>query len=242
MTFRSRPTDFDARFLRRLVGTKVTTFDDLDPQRPSAPSAVSRSWIITEKLGERAAYLSQEDVDRVVGSPMTVGKFLCHLEEDPTQIAFMRIYYQIPYTGTEDADLATLAQQVKRPQPRGELEAFRLLMRQGCSSVPRFLGYCRRTKEGHELVPGSFVEYLDIRAKFRVAFEEMLRCGVKPQSSRTSKIIYDKSTGNVRISGFRGVWPIVGKLQWSDNLYVAYGLARRREKGEWRDLPEKWEF
>ncbi|KAJ9193063.1 hypothetical protein DTO164E3_8028 [Paecilomyces variotii] len=266
MAFRSRPNDFDARFLRRLVGTKVTTFDDLDPQRPSAPSAVSRSWIITEKLGERASYLSQEDIDRVVGSPMTVGKFLCHLEEDPTQIAFMRIYYQIPYTGTEDADLATLAQQVKPPQPRGELEAFRLLMRQGCSSVPRFLGYCRRTQEEHELVPGGFVEYLvwqkvpgepltqeyfwsldphvreDIRAKFRVAFEEMLRCGVKPQSSRTSKIIYDKSTGNVRISGFRGVWPSVGKLQWSDNLYVAYGLARPRENGEWRDLPEKWEF
>lgn len=115
-------------------------------------------------------------------------------------------------------------------------------MRQGCSSVPRFLGYCRRTQEEHELVPGGFVEYLvwekvpgepltreyfwsldplvrqDIHAKFRVAFEsglrkpkiadrqnantinrEMLRCGVKPQSSRTSKIIYDKSTGNVYV-------------------------------------------
>lgn len=29
------------------------------------------------------------------GSAMTVGKFLCYLEEGPTQIAFMRIYYQI---------------------------------------------------------------------------------------------------------------------------------------------------
>jgi hypothetical protein len=45
-----------------------------------------------------------------VSSPMTVGRFMCHLEEDPTQIAFMRIYYQIPITRTEDTDLATLDQ------------------------------------------------------------------------------------------------------------------------------------
>lgn len=28
---------------------------------------------------------------------------------------------------------------------------------------------------------------------------EMLRCGVKPQESRISKIIYDQSTGNVYV-------------------------------------------
>lgn len=61
----------------------------------------------------------------------------------------------------------------------------------------------------------------------------------------TSRILYIFglfTNGFSRISGFRGVWPSVGKLQWSDNLYVAYGLARPRENGEWRDLPEKWEF
>jgi hypothetical protein len=132
-----------------------------------------------------------------VGSPMTVGKFLCHLEEDPTQIAFMRIYYQIPISGTEDADLATLAQQIQPPEVCGELEAFRLLMSQGCSSVPRFLGYCEKTQGEHDLVPGGYIKYLvwekvpgeplteeyfwsldplvreDVRAKFRVAFESV---------------------------------------------------------------------
>ncbi|CAG8903603.1 unnamed protein product [Penicillium egyptiacum] len=131
-----------------------------------------------------------------VGSPMTVGKFLCHLE-DPTQIAFMRIYYQIPITRTEDANLATLAQQIQPHEVCGELEAFRLLMSQGCSSVPRFLGYCEKTQGEHDLVPGGYVKYLvwekvpgeplteeffwsldplvreDIRAKFRVAFESV---------------------------------------------------------------------
>jgi hypothetical protein len=226
MVLPSSPSVFDARYLRRLVGTKVTTFYDLNPlEQPSAvspsasavspclqslplrplpfrslvhsPQGIGRSWIITEKLSERAVHLAQDDVDMGVGSPMTVGKFLCHLEEDPTQIAFMRIYYQIPITGTEDADLATLAQQIQPPEVCGELEAFRQLMSQGCSSVPRFLGYCEKTQGEHDLVPGGYVKYLvwekvpgdslteeffwsldplvreDIRAKFRVAYESV---------------------------------------------------------------------
>lgn len=126
---------------------------------------------------------------------MTVGKYLCCLEEDPPQIAFMRIYYQIPITGTEDADLATLTQQIQPPEVCGELEAFKLLMSQGCSSIPRFLGYCERQQGENELVPGGYAKYLvwekvpgdsltveyywtldpftrkDIREKFRAAFE-----------------------------------------------------------------------
>lgn len=142
MTLPSRPSDFDARILRRLVGTKITTLDDFDPlQQPSAvspsTSATSEtSWIITEKLSERAVHLTQGDVDMGVGSPMTVGKFLCHLEEDPTQIAFMQVYYQIPVSGTEDTNLATLTQQIQPQEVCGELETFRLLISQCCTSVP----------------------------------------------------------------------------------------------------------
>lgn len=213
MTLLSRPSVFDARFLRRLVGTKITTFYDFDPlQQPSAvslitaptfsfsgspPPVTGRAWIITEKLSERAVHLTQEDVDMGVGSPMTVGKYLCHLEEDPTQIAFMRIYYQIPVSGTENADLATLAQQIQPLEVCGELEMFRRLMSQGCNSVPRFLGYCQKAQGEHDLVPGGYAKYIiwekvpgepltkeyfwsldplvreDIRAKFRVAFESV---------------------------------------------------------------------
>lgn len=200
----SAPSDFDARFLRRLVGTKIiTTFDDFDPQKqPSAvsgspPPVTGRSWSITEKLWERAVHLTQEDVDMGVGSPMTVGKFLCHPEEDPTQIAFMRIYYQVPVSGTEDANLATLAQQVQPHEVCGELETFRLLMGQGYNSAPRFLGYCQKVQGEQDLVPGGDAKYIiwekvpgeplteehfwsldprvrqDIRVKVRVAFESV---------------------------------------------------------------------
>ncbi|KAJ5188270.1 hypothetical protein N7472_007284 [Penicillium cf. griseofulvum] len=298
MTLPSRQSDFDARLLRRLVGTKVTTFYDFDRlQQPSAvsssasaisPSAAPPSWSLPSS-GLALSYLAYyglirygpypfllwfapprerplEDVEMGVGSPITVGKFLCHLEEDPTQIAFMRIYYQIPITGTEDANLATLAQQIQPYEVCGELEAFRLLMSQGCSSVPRFLGYYEKKQEEHDLVPGGYIKYLvwekvpgeplteeffwsldplvreNIRAQFRIAFEEILRCGVKPQESRISKIIYDQSTGKVRISGFRRGWPIREKLQWSDTRYIAYMLAKRPDKRDWRSRPEEWEL
>ncbi|OOQ89115.1 hypothetical protein PEBR_10690 [Penicillium brasilianum] len=148
----------DAHFLRRLVGTKVTTFLDLGPRQegslvssstatlttatssastlsfsgspvPVIPR-ISYTWFVTEKLTERAVYLSQLDVDSGVGSPMT------------------------------DADLATLAQQIQPPEVCGELEAFKLLMSQGCNCVPRFLGYCKRQQGKNEFVPGGYAKYL----------------------------------------------------------------------------------
>jgi hypothetical protein len=131
MTPVRRPSDFDARFLRRLVGTKVSTFYDIN--HPEEPSTISYSWIVTEKLYEVAAYLTKEDCEIGVGTPMTVSVFLCHLEKDPTQIAFMRLYHQILVTGTEDADLATLAQHVCGPEVCGELEAFKQLRSHSCT-------------------------------------------------------------------------------------------------------------
>ncbi|KAJ9484737.1 hypothetical protein VN97_g8642 [Penicillium thymicola] len=125
----------------------------------------------------------------------------------------MRIYYQIPITGTEDVNLATLAQKFQPPEACEE----------------SFWSLDRLVRE-------------DIRAKFRVAFEEMLHCGVKPQMSRISNIICDQSIGNVRISGFRRGWPIRDKLQWSDTRYVAYALANRPDKRDWRSHPEEWEL
>jgi hypothetical protein len=128
---------------------------------------------------------------------VAIGTFLCHLEEDPDQEAFMRIYYQIPITGTADADLATLAQQIRPPGVCGEREAFRLLMNQGCSAVPRFLGSAESKQGENHDVPGGWIKYLvwekipgeslteeffwslkpserdDIRKKFRAAYESV---------------------------------------------------------------------
>jgi hypothetical protein len=164
-------------------------------KQSSASSGTSRTWVITEKLIERAAHLTEHDVKMVRGSPITVAKCLCHLAEDPKQIAFMRIYYQIPISGTEDADNDTLARQAVPPGVSGELECFKRLQGGGCSAVPRFLGHAERIQGEHELLPGGYVRYIvwekvpgeplteeffwglgdtarkDIRSKFRAAYE-----------------------------------------------------------------------
>ncbi|GIK07329.1 hypothetical protein Aspvir_002991 [Aspergillus viridinutans] len=224
--------------LRGLVGTTVTTYDLVSDG--ASPETTFRTWVITEKLVERAAPLTEHDVRMGRGSPKTVGKFLCHLADDPKQIAFMRIYQQIPITGTEDADNDTLARQAVPPGVCGELEAFKLLQRGGCSAVPRFLGHAEGIQGEHDLLPGGYVRYLvwekvpgeplteeffwglddtarnDIRCKFRAAYN--------------------------RISGFRRGWPVIELPEWSEARYVEYGLAKPSKETDWYLHPEKWEW
>ncbi|KAJ5813153.1 hypothetical protein N7447_010176 [Penicillium robsamsonii] len=228
MASNTRMTCFDARLLRGLIGTTVTTYDlvsdGASPQStslapstepshittsPTTPStlvaspmtvvstssAVSRTWVITKKLTERAAPMTDHDVKMGRSSAKTVGKFLCHFIGDPNQIAFMRIYQQIPITGTEDADHDTLARQAVTPGVCGELESFKMLQNGGCGAVPRFLGHAESTQGDNDLLPGGYIRYIvwekvpgepitkeffwalditarkDIRAKFRDAYE-----------------------------------------------------------------------
>ncbi|GIC92738.1 uncharacterized protein Aud_009209 [Aspergillus udagawae] len=164
-------TCFDARLLRGLVGTTVTTYDLVyDPVSDGeSPESTSRTWVITEKLSERAAPLTDHDVRMDCGSPQTVGKFLCHLAEGPSR--------------WRSCELC------------GELETFKLLQSGGCSAVPRFLGHAERIQGEDGLLPGGYVRYLvwekvpgeplteeffwdlddtarkDIRSKFRAAYK-----------------------------------------------------------------------
>lgn len=154
----------------------------------------SRTWIILEKLSERSFPVTAHDIEKGL-SARTTGKFLCQLASDPDQIAFMRVYKQIPMTGTEDSDQATRAKQAIPAPVCDELEALKLLQNGGCHAAPRFLGYAKRTQGGEDLVPGGYIRYLlwekvpgepltdevfwglnktardDIRAKFRIAYK-----------------------------------------------------------------------
>ncbi|KAJ5162052.1 hypothetical protein N7492_007444 [Penicillium capsulatum] len=261
----TRMTCFDARLLRGLVGTTATTYDlvsdgaspqstslapSTEPSRAttsstpsmlgaspmtvvSTSSAVSRTWVITKKLAERAAPMTDHDVK--------MGR------------AFMRIYQQIPITETEDADHDTLAGQAVAPGVCGELESFKMLQSGGCGAAPRFLGHAESTQGDNDLLPGDYIRYLvwekvpgeplteeffwglditarkDIRAKFRDAYE-------------ISKIIFDQSTGNLHISGFRMGWPIINKLEWSEARYVEFELAEPSEEEDWYLHPENWQW
>ncbi|KAF3392716.1 hypothetical protein F1880_008782 [Penicillium rolfsii] len=301
-----RKSDFDAYFLDRLIGTKVTTYYDVDPpQELSAvtsaselpirlstdsnskvfpplvssttanPPPVLRTAVyptaasppIEPSLSISGSQLPKDEVNMGAGPPRTVGLFVCHLEEEPARIAFMRVYHQIPVIRTEFASSAIRAQQAHPGKVCGEYESLKVLMKQGCDVVPRLLGYNEKKQEQNDLLPGGFIKYVvwekvpgqsltkksfwsldrplrdHVRAKFRAAYKKLLDCGVAPQLGRISKIIYDHLTGDIRISGFQRGWPILDKLEWSDTLYFRYGLAEPVvEDLDWSQHPENWKW
>ena len=133
--------------------------------------------------------MDDHDIQMGYGSAKTVGKFLCHLAEDPIQIAFMRIYHQIPITGTEDADHDTLARQAVPPGLCGELESFKLLQSGHCSAVPRFLGHAESTQGDDGLVPGGYIRYVVWE---KVPGESLIKDFLRALDSSTRKDIRSK--------------------------------------------------
>lgn len=66
----------------------------------------------------------------------------------------MRIYPQVPYSGTEEDDPDTRATQVTRLIPR-ELLAYQDLTSQNLGITPNLLGYKTSTQEKPDRVPGG---------------------------------------------------------------------------------------
>lgn len=111
----------DAQFLYGLEGTEVTTDNKTDDDQISVEPLL-QTWKTTQKLPERAFFLTQTDVDEGHGSPFTAGKYLCRRKEDPAKMAFMRIYQQIPIVSTEGAKTNVRVQQATPADPYPELE------------------------------------------------------------------------------------------------------------------------
>lgn len=141
----------ETSFLLRLQGTEVTTTAKPDFQ------LLTKTWIITERLGEVSSFTYQMDIDGGIPPGFAAGKFLCHLKDDPTkEPAFMRVYYQIPTHGTEWSSYAVRASQAVPPIELAELKAFQSLMKYACPAVPRLLGYNEGKQPDDGIVPGGY--------------------------------------------------------------------------------------
>lgn len=139
-------------FLPKMTGKKTTT-------RYRDP-ADSRDWIIIQKLSEYPDQATPEDVARGMGPASTVGRYLCHLAGNENELAFMRVYKQVPQAGTdhEDSDVRR-AQATGRPEHM-ELAALKHLTDNKCSATPKLLGWHYDTQDVTDLVPGGYVTYL----------------------------------------------------------------------------------
>ncbi|KAJ5269768.1 hypothetical protein N7505_005526 [Penicillium chrysogenum] len=130
-----------------------------------------------------------------------------------------------------------------------ELQALKHFKQQGCNVVPEILGYQFEKQDMEDIIPGGFVTYviwkkvpgepLDftrfwnctfserdiIRDKFRQIYEVFLRFDYQVWVPSSTKIIYDWSTGEMHISGFKDATNrFLGKV-WSDDQYAEHGLV-----------------
>lgn len=155
------PRNFDAN-----ITTRFRT-PDMEPD-----TYHFRQWIILEKRSEHPVSILPTDVAAGVGIPCTTGRYLCRLtgtsNENKNKLAFMRIYKQIPQTGTEfESSTVRKAQAVSHGLP-DELVAFRELAGKACTAcsqplstpTPQLLGWNFAQQDDTDLVPGGFIVYL----------------------------------------------------------------------------------
>lgn len=124
------------------------------------PALPSRTWVITEKLDERAIIMDLEDIKLRSSRGFAAGKFLCYAIDDPAKTpAFMRIYAQLPIAGTEWSSPDIRRQQATEKSIK-ELMVLKRLKKMGCGVVPDLLGYQEDKQGPDDFVPDGYITYL----------------------------------------------------------------------------------
>ncbi|CAI7670251.1 unnamed protein product [Penicillium palitans] len=145
-----------AEFVCGLEGTDVI----IDP--PSEPPLYMshQTWVIEKKLSERSQPMTQQDVTDGLGLPFAAAKFLCYPKGTPSKKAFMRIYLQIPVTGTQHESRQIRREQAAKPQPHVELTILKALKEFECDVVPDLLAYQEGKQSEDSIVPGGYITYV----------------------------------------------------------------------------------
>ncbi|KAJ5858182.1 hypothetical protein N7455_009076 [Penicillium solitum] len=191
------------------------------------------------------------DVTNGLGPAYVAGKFLCRPASpgNPNLLSFMRIYKQIPIAGTEfEKGPIRAAQAVKSHEPT-ELTAYKSLKEKGCDVIPQLLGYQSDQQDEDDTVPGGFITYVmwekvpgesldwqmfwissfskreEIRVKFCEVYKKLDAYGYH-LGTGMRKILYDWPTKTMHLSGLPDTTRTAEDTQWSDSLYVNYGLVR----------------
>lgn len=120
---------------------------------------VPSRWQIVQKLSEEDWQLTEAEYRRGERLSFAVTKLLCCDPKNPTTFALMRIYLQVPYSGTEIDDADTRATQAATLIPR-ELLSYQDLTAQDIGCTPKLLGYKVSTQDNRSPVPGGFAVYL----------------------------------------------------------------------------------
>ncbi|KAK4866897.1 hypothetical protein LT330_008060 [Penicillium expansum] len=182
-------------YLTDLEGTEVT----LDAVTEGSLHFPAQTWVIVKKLEENPCRLTQKDVTDGMGISDTFAKFLCRPAGpgNETKLAFMRIHQQVPIAGTEFKKTSVRAGQAVDEPGNRELIALKSFMRFGSREQPSVTSFARR----------------------------FLQFGFMPLVPTPSKIIYDESSGQMHISGFRLAYRPEEPQEWEDHFFYRFALA-----------------
>ncbi|KAJ5996320.1 hypothetical protein N7522_007980 [Penicillium canescens] len=211
-----------------------------------------RDWIILRKMDEHPTLITPEDFQEGMGPAFTAGKYYCRLAGagNENNFAFMRIYKQIPLYGTRLDNASVRRAQASEPREHPELEAMMRFTRDRSTATPKVRGYRTGIQDANDLVPGGYIIYLVweevkgfcsldrqyfwslpynkrqlIRERFKIAFSEVMKFGYEPILATSSKIILNKDTGDVKISGFSRAVRIDPDTKWTDHFFVIFYLV-----------------
>lgn len=116
---------------------------------------VLSQWKIVQKLNEHDFQLTEAEYQSGCRLSFATTKLLCRDPKDHTMHAFMRIYLQVLYQGTETDDANTRASQATTIIPQ-ELVAYQELT-QLSSNTLKLVGHETTTQDQSGSVPGGFV-------------------------------------------------------------------------------------
>ncbi|KAJ5951317.1 uncharacterized protein N7479_009730 [Penicillium vulpinum] len=235
--------------LPKMIGETITI---PSPNLPDSDLYPRRNWVVIEKLSEYPRPVTPKDFDDGMGPAYTAGKYLCRLA-DPrghNKLSFMRIYKQIPLAGTELDNSSIRKAQASKPRDHVELHALKHFTKERCTATPKLPGYQIDKQDENDLVPGGYIIHLvwenargyypldieefwsfpysqreRIRKKFKMAYTEVLRLGYELSRTTASKIILNKTTDDVKVSGFRRADRIPPDTQWDDYNFVRFLLV-----------------
>ncbi|KAJ5783615.1 uncharacterized protein N7518_009292 [Penicillium psychrosexuale] len=211
--------------LSGLEGTQITM--NTPPQPPI--NFVPKIWEIVEKIEEDIVTQSEQNFIDGRGPAYVAGKFLCRPSGAQGPLGF----------------LLRAAQDIGPFEPP-ELQALKHFKQRGCKVVPELLGYQFGKQDKGDLIPGGFVTYViwekvpgepleftrfwncafserqNIRVKFRQIYEMLLPFDYQVWVPSCTKIIYEWSTGEMHISGFKDASNRFPDKVWSDADYALH--------------------
>ncbi|KAJ5176616.1 uncharacterized protein N7482_002493 [Penicillium canariense] len=223
-------------------------------------------WQILEKLNENDFQLWEAEYNRGERFSLGVTKLRCRDLRDHKE-AFMRIYLQVPYRGTEMDDADTRAKQATTLQPR-ELLAYEDLTWHDLGFTPKLLGSKTSTQDKWGPVPGGYAVYLvwekvpgvrlgtkdgsnvfwaldhaereEIRLQFVKNFHALEAIGYQNDTPALSSLVWDKDSKTLYFIGFRHRNKAAGPPRGivPDEKWIAYYELAKPNSDAW--LKEGW--